>query len=285
MKAEAESRPAPAAPLHLLQARPILARTILWLAVTSGVVLRCVQLGSASLWFDEGYTAWAVSHPVGEIIRIIKADTAPPLYYILLNGWTHLSGFSESGLRSLSALMASLTLLLFVAIARKMLVTPWAITLAGVLFSFSFMQIAYAHEARFYSMMALLLAADLYGVILLCERCTPIRLAFVAIMWIASLYTNNMMAVYLACLGISWLILPGAPASVQAVTRSHDRVNYFRLFVCTVVSLAVVPSEAVAGGILARCSRCLPARANHRRDGRCSRAELSQPALALAHAV
>ena len=38
--------------------------------------------------------------------HIIRADTAPPLYYILLRGWVRVFGFSESALRSMSALMS-----------------------------------------------------------------------------------------------------------------------------------------------------------------------------------
>ncbi len=178
-------------------------------SVLGGLVLRCTHLSTASLWFDEGYTAWAVSNPAREIIRIIRVDTAPPLYYLLLRGWVTLFGFSETALRSMSALMASIALLVFVLIARRVLKSPWAIALAISLFSFSFMQIAYAHEARFYAMMTMMGAIDLYLVLLVCQRATVLRLAAVATAWTLSLYTNNMMAFYLAGLGLGWLILPG----------------------------------------------------------------------------
>jgi 4-amino-4-deoxy-L-arabinose transferase-like glycosyltransferase len=179
-------------------------------AVIGGVAIRFVQLGTMSLWFDEGYTAWVVSQPVGEIVRIIKVDTAPPLYYILLRGWTSLFGFSEAAMRSMSALMSGIGLVVFVAIARRMFKSPWAVAAAVTLFSFSFMQISYAHEARFYAMMTMLEAIDLYLVLLVCERSGAFRLACLAAAWIASLYANNMMVVYLGCLGIAWLLLPGA---------------------------------------------------------------------------
>jgi hypothetical protein len=190
-------------------ASPVGALVLTGIAVIIGLALRFSQLGTASLWFDEGYTAWAVSHPVGEIVRIVKVDTAPPLYYILLRGWTHLFGFSESALRSMSALMSAIGLLFFVALARKMLKSPWATATATALFSLSFMQIAYAHEARFYAMMTMLESIDLYLVLLVCERSSVSRLSLVATAWIASLYTNNMMVFYLGSLGIAWILLPG----------------------------------------------------------------------------
>jgi 4-amino-4-deoxy-L-arabinose transferase-like glycosyltransferase len=205
---EAQSR-TPVRTLTAEAAGPVMAVALMWIAVVGGITLRFAQLGTASLWFDEGYTAWAVSHPVPEIIRIIRADTAPPLYYILLRGWTHLFGFSELGLRSMSALMASIGLVVFVGIARRLLKSPWAVLAAVGLFSLSFMQIAYAHEARFYAMMAMLEAIDLYLVLLVCERSSAVRLAGLTLAWSCSLYTNNLMGVYLACLGIAWLLLPG----------------------------------------------------------------------------
>jgi hypothetical protein len=180
------------------------------IALLMGTVLRWVDLGTRSLWFDEGYTAWAVSRPVGEMIRIIRADTAPPLFYLVLREWTVLFGRSEAAMRSLSAVFATLTLWLFVPIARRVLKNPWAVTAAVCFFSLSFMQVAYAHEARFYAMMAFLGAVDFYLVLLVSERATFLRLLLMVLTWSASLYTNNMMAIYLGFLGLAWLVAPGA---------------------------------------------------------------------------
>jgi hypothetical protein len=179
------------------------------LAMAGGITLRWIGLGQRSLWFDEGYTAWVVSLPMREIVRMIRVDTAPPLYYLLLHGWTKLFGQSEAALRSMSALMASVAVLVFALIARKILVNSWSRTVAITLFCFSFMQIAYAHEARFYAMMTMMGAIDFYLVLLICRRSSAGRLTGLIIAWTLSLYTNNMMAFYLACLGSGWLILPG----------------------------------------------------------------------------
>jgi hypothetical protein len=166
-------------------------------SLIAGIVFRWLQLGKKSLWFDEGYTAWVVSHPVREIIRLIGADTAPPGYYILLRGWVILFGSSETALRSMSALASSLALLVF-----------WRVAVA--VFAFGYMQVGYAHECRFYAMMSLLGVADFYLVMLACQRSTPVRLLALAVCWSISLYLNNVMAIYLACLGIAWLLLPGS---------------------------------------------------------------------------
>ncbi len=186
-----------------------LASAITVAALITGTILRWSQLGLRSLWFDEGYTAWAVSKPLNEIIGVIRADTAPPLYYLILHGWTVLFGRSEVALRSLSAFFATAALFVFAALARQLLKNKWATAAAVWLFALSFMQVAYAHEARFYAMMTFLGAIDLYLVLLVCEDSSSARLLAVLIAWTASLYTNNMMLVYLGTLGCVWLIAPG----------------------------------------------------------------------------
>src|SRR5476651_2139530 len=91
-------------PLATEAASPaVWARVVCAIAVAGGIMLRFANLGRDSLWFDEGYTAWAVSNQLREIVRIVRVDSAPPLYYILLRGWTYLFGFTEPSLRSMSA--------------------------------------------------------------------------------------------------------------------------------------------------------------------------------------
>jgi mannosyltransferase len=181
-------------------------------SIVGGIVLRWLQLGTNSLWFDEGYTAWVVSHPFGEIVRLIRADTAPPGHYLLLRVWVLLFGSSEAALRSMSALASSVALIVFWVVARRVLVRPPAVAVAVAVFAFGYMQAGYAHEARFYALMSLLGVVDFYLVLLLCDRSTPARLAATAACWTVSLYLNNVMAIYLAFLGIAWMVAPGARA-------------------------------------------------------------------------
>ena len=116
------------------------------------------------------------------------------------------------------------------------------------LFSFSFMQIAYAHEARFYAMLTMLEAIDLYLVLLICDRSSPLRVAGVAIAWTCSLYTNNLMGVYLAFLAIAWMILAGGrPIGLRLRDATIVHVDR-RRGVRTVVAGAVRPDPADRAG-------------------------------------
>ena len=192
--------------------------TVVWLpvaiaavALAFGIVLRWWRLGAQSLWFDEGYTAWVVSLRPAEIVRAIRADTAPPLYYLLLRGWVAIVGTSEAAMRAPSAACATAALGIAVAIVLRQFRDPWARAVGVAAVACSFMQVAYAHEVRFYAMMSLLGALDYYLVLRACERNRRARgwLVAAAVAWAVSLWLNNIMAVYLACLGYAWLVVPG----------------------------------------------------------------------------
>ena len=179
-----------------------------WLGVAVGVCFRVCHLGRESLWFDEGYTAWMVSHSPGEIIRLILADTAPPLYYLLLHGWTEVFGRSEIALRSLSATCSILTLLVGFGIARRMLRKPAAVAAAMWLLSFSFLQMWYAREARAYALMGLMGVAAFDWLQRHLAAGHRRWLIPLALLIAAEMYTHNMMAPYAMGLVLAWLVLP-----------------------------------------------------------------------------
>lgn len=181
---------------------------VTWLAVAAAIFIRCWHLGGKSLWFDEGYTAWLVSHPVGEIIRLIRADTAPPLYYLLLHGWTAIFGRSEIALRSLSTVFSILTLLLAIDIARRLLPSPAAVAAAACAMCLSFMQLWYAQEARAYAMMAFLAIAAFDCLLRHLAARHRRWLIPLPVLFAAAMYTHNMMAPYVLALLLAWLVLP-----------------------------------------------------------------------------
>jgi hypothetical protein len=76
-------------------------------------------------------------------------------------------------------------------------------------------------------------AIDLYLVLLVSERSSVTRLILLSAAWTISLWTNNMMAIYLAGLGIGWLVLPG--------NRSLKGRICDALFVSIVAALAFSP--------------------------------------------
>ena len=54
------------------------------------------------MWLDEALTVNIAKAPLHLIPHLLRADGAPPLYYLLLHFWMKVFGTSDLGARSLS---------------------------------------------------------------------------------------------------------------------------------------------------------------------------------------
>jgi 4-amino-4-deoxy-L-arabinose transferase-like glycosyltransferase len=191
-----------------LRARAAIATGLTALAVLSALVLRWFHLGQVSLWWDEGFTAWAASLSPGDILRFARSDNQPPLYYLLQHYWGTLFGNSEYALRALSAFVGTLSLPVFYLLAKKVLSDSMAVVLATWLFAFSMKQVWYSREARTYELASFLALVALYALVLFLERRSAASFATIVLAATASLYSHNMMFFYLLALNVTWLIYP-----------------------------------------------------------------------------
>jgi hypothetical protein len=64
----------------------------LGLLLLLGLDLRLARLGFQPLWWDEGYSVYFATLPLGEMVRQTAVDNHPPLYYALLQLRTALLG-------------------------------------------------------------------------------------------------------------------------------------------------------------------------------------------------
>ena len=95
-----------------------------------------------------------------------------PLYYVLLHAWSAVFGRSETALRGFSAVFGIAAIPLVAAIARRLLVRPFAVVAATWILVLSYPQTAYSQEARAYEFTAFLSVAILYCLCLLyTSRC------------------------------------------------------------------------------------------------------------------
>lgn len=125
---------------------------LLLLIILIGLGLRTYQLTTRSLWFDEAFSWRLIQFPVQEMIARDAADVHPPLYYLLLKGWSVIFATSLLSLRAFSVLMAGLTILggyLFTALALR---SRAAGLLAALLLALSGWQIQFSWEARMYTL-------------------------------------------------------------------------------------------------------------------------------------
>ncbi len=209
--------------------------------------LRVYRLDSQSLWYDEAVTAQVASQGIAELTRWTADDIQPPLYYVIVAGWTRLAGRNEWMLRFPSVFFSLLTVALLWTLARRLFGarrSPWrraarqdpaaaaaagASLVAALLGAFSPLYVYYAQEARMYALLTFL--ASLAGYALLravharAPRPSPWRraarqgdllpwIAFVlasAAMLYVHYFGAFLLAAYALCLAVAWVVGGGSP--------------------------------------------------------------------------
>ena len=154
-----------------------------------GIVVRFTT--ASSLWLDEALTVNISKLPVGDLLRQLKHDGHPPLYYLLLHGWADLFGTGDVAVRALSGVFGLLTLPLAYIAGRRRggSLAGW---LAVIVFSLSAFMVRYSDEARMYSLVMLLV---MVGYLLVDDvvrrgRGGLLRLAGIALVTGALLYSH-----------------------------------------------------------------------------------------------
>jgi hypothetical protein len=107
--------------------------------------------------------------PSRVVRAVLLSDTSPPLYYLLLYGWTLILGTSDIALRLFSILCSLACLPFLVAVARRVAGRE-AVVAASVLFAFSPLAIYYSNEGRMYSLLWLCIVVTTWASIVLHDR-------------------------------------------------------------------------------------------------------------------
>jgi mannosyltransferase len=129
----------------------------------AAAALRFATLGQQSFWFDEASTGRLMRMGLGAMVRALPdGESTPPLYYVLAWIWTRAFGTGAVGLRSLSALVGTLTVLVVYAAAVRLFGRRAGLG-AAALASFSPLLIWYSQEARAYALLVLLCAAGVWA--------------------------------------------------------------------------------------------------------------------------
>ena len=229
--------------------RELIILAIVGVAVLGGLALRWTDLQRWSLWWDEGFTAWAAGLPVSHIISFARSDNQAPLYYLLQHFWDVPFGNSEFALRSLSAVFGTLSLPIFYLLARKVLKDGAAIALAFWLFAFSMKQIWYSREARAYEAASFFALFALLGLVCFLEKRSARAFVIVVLASALTLYLHNMMFFYVLSLDIVWLLYPSErrlALRVRDITLANACIGI--LYLPLVVNL-LHQVRAVAGNL------------------------------------
>lgn len=133
-----------------------------WLhaALLIAIAVRLVRLDGAPLWLDEVITARWMALPWREMVRTVLADNHPPLYFLVLQGWSQIAGTSAWALRLPSVVVSCVTVLLVAALAGT-LGGRSAARFAAWFTALSPFLIHHGQEARMYALVGALAAGQL----------------------------------------------------------------------------------------------------------------------------
>lgn len=129
--------------------------------VVVSVVLHFWELGKQSLWIDEMFTLRNIECTWSEVIKTsVTVNNSPPLYYICNKLFCSLGGYGEVALRFLSALFATLSVVMLYFFTKEIFSKKIAL-LSAFLLAINPLALWFAHEARNYTMVVFLLLFSL----------------------------------------------------------------------------------------------------------------------------
>jgi uncharacterized membrane protein len=132
--------------------------------ILAGIYMISPALHSG-LQIDEARSANIAAMGPGSIINEVAKDNHPPLYYFLLSLWIKVAGNSEAGLRSLSVVFYSLSVLLSFFLSNYIYKNMGTAFFTSCLFAFSCIALRHAANARMYALMPLLAMLSYYFII------------------------------------------------------------------------------------------------------------------------
>jgi 4-amino-4-deoxy-L-arabinose transferase-like glycosyltransferase len=119
-----------------------------------GFALRLWRLGESELWLDEANSLFIARGTYLPLFEALRVDSSPPLYYLILRGWTELFGVGEFAVR-LPSVLAGAGLLASLAYFGPSLVGRGASLAALGFLAINAGAVDYAQQARQYTLGAL----------------------------------------------------------------------------------------------------------------------------------
>jgi hypothetical protein len=172
-------------------------------AFVLALALRCFQAGEP-LWHDEAYSFHLARLPWPELIAQLRAESTPPLYYLLLKLWMAAFGDSEAALRSLSALLSAATAALACLFGARF-GSPRVGWCFGLLLAVNPSAFYYGREVRMYALWELLSLAGFQAAASFARTRSRGALAVAALAQLLACYTHTVALFGVASLGLATL--------------------------------------------------------------------------------
>ncbi len=172
----------------------------------AGLVLRVLQ--RSPLWLDEALSANIAALPIGDIPAALERDGHPPLYYVLLHVWQDVVGDGDLAVRLLSAGIG-LALIPLVWLAAGRIAGRRAAWAAALIVTLNPFVLRYATEARMYELVMVLVVAAWLVADHALRRPDLGRLALLALLTAALLWTHYWGLWLVGAAGIGLLVRAG----------------------------------------------------------------------------
>ena len=203
-------------------------------------IVRFATLGVQSYDHDEAVTAARVLHPslFDTLAVVAHSERSPPPYYVLAWPWSRIFGTGEVGLRSLSALIGTVTVPVAYCAAAELIDRRRTALLAAGLVALNPYLVWYSQEARSYALMVLFGAAAFLYFVRSLNRPSPRSLTLWALASALALCSHYFSAFLIA------------PEAVWLLTRSRwRRQAALALGSVLIVALALIPLAISQEGI------------------------------------
>ena len=192
--------------------------------VLINLVLKLIYIGKWDISLDEPFTIYYAQQDIPAIFNMLATENNPPLFFLLLHWWIKLFGISAVAVRMLPVIFSSLTVFFIYSIGRKFFSLRIAI-LASLLFTFSGYHLLFSHEARVYSLFALLTAASFYLFFTLFkDPLSPKRYFFLLI-------AVNVLLIYshffgFLVIGVQWACVFSSPVALKMMWKRYLLVTF-----------------------------------------------------------
>ncbi|MEI7634010.1 MAG: glycosyltransferase family 39 protein [bacterium] len=132
------------------------------LILAGAAALRFIQIGRLEMWLDECCSVLTAFSPEG-IIKALRYDNSPPLYFFMLKTWMAAFGAGAVGVRALSAVAGVLTVAVLGLWLRDFGMPRRVCLWAMLLMTLAPLQIHYSQETRMYAPATLFVVCACWG--------------------------------------------------------------------------------------------------------------------------
>ncbi len=129
--------------------------------ILANIILKIIYLDSRDIAMDEPFTIFYSQADLADIFKMLPGENNPPLFFLLLHFWIKLFGISAFSVRFLPFIFSVITALVIFRTGQRFFSIRVGMV-GSLLYTFSNYQMLFAHEARVYSLFALLTSCSMY---------------------------------------------------------------------------------------------------------------------------